>query len=111
MSCETCAGQRLHHVLIVRSRKETVGHGLEQGADKLVCELLSTVVRSDRNLAKLRSFLRKTKATSPGDVGCAIGPIAFYRSNTDNHTALASYGENPRVLHLLQTYRHGPRRP
>src|SRR5882762_11896044 len=69
MSCETCAGQRLHHVLIVRSRKETVGHGLEQGADKLVCELLSTVVRSDRNLAKLRSFLRKTKATSPGDVG------------------------------------------
>ena len=98
-------------MFVVRRRKETAGHGLEQGTDKLVRKPLSAVLRSDRNVAKFRSFLRKTKGTLPGDVDRAIGPIALYRSNTDNHTALARDREHPRVLQLVQTYRHGPAVP
>jgi hypothetical protein len=45
----------------------------------------------------------KSKSTFPGDVGRAIGPVALYRSNTDNHTALAHDGEGFGVLQLLQT--------
>jgi len=108
LSYETSAGQRLHHVLIVCRRKEPAGHGLEQGADKLVRKALSPVLWSDRNIAKLRSFLGKTKATSVGDIGCAIGPITLNRSNTDNRTGLACDGEHPRFLQLLQTYRYCP---
>jgi hypothetical protein len=75
---------------------------------ELVRKLLSAVLRSDRNVAKLRSVPGKTKATSSGDIGCAIGPTTLYRSNTDNRTGLARDGEHPPVLQLLQTYRHGP---
>jgi len=88
VSFETCAGQRLHHVLIIRSRKETAGNGLEQRADKLMGKPLSAMLRSDRNVTKLRSSCGKSKATSVSDFGCAVGTITLNRSNTDNRTSL-----------------------